>query len=80
MLSIGRKGTDLVIAEILPVGYENITSVNAWLGVVEKLHYDPVVVYEQIELFYDHHFSNSTLTDWDRDYYNQYKRGNLIYR
>lgn len=51
MLRIGRKGNDVQVKPNLDDGYEDITSVMMWVGVVEKYGFDASEAAKQIDLY-----------------------------
>jgi hypothetical protein len=79
MLRIGRQDRQIVVAEILPDGYQDITNITMWLGLIEKLGYDQHIVFEQIELFYSYLRENGLLKQCDSECYEAFKSGNLVY-
>lgn len=50
ILKIGKCGNDVLITNVLPLGYNDITSIRMWFVAVQKYGFDRVEAIKQIEL------------------------------
>ncbi|MDA9629988.1 hypothetical protein N9S60_00375 [bacterium] len=79
MLKIGVKDKNIQIQEILDSGYEDITSVSMWIGVIEKIDFDVSEAKKQIELLISSLGEN--IDDYNKSWYDEYNKdlsNNLI--
>ena len=79
MLKIGVKDKNIQIQEILDSGYEDITSVSMWIGVIGKIDFDVSEAKKQIELLISSLGEN--IDDYNKIWYDEYNKdlsNNLI--
>ena len=76
MLRIGRKNNEIQTKEILDTGWEDITSVCMWIGMVEKYNFDKVEAERQIDLLTTH--LGSTIDTYDKEWLDCYKKCDMI--
>ena len=76
MLRIGRKGKDIQTKAILDDGWDDITSVCMWIGMVEKYNFDKVEAERQIDLLTTH--LGSTIDTYNKGWVDCYKTCDLI--
>jgi len=79
MLKIGVKDKNIQIQEILDSGYDDVTSVSMWIGVIEKIDFDVSEAKKQIELLISSLGEN--IDDYNKSWYDEYNKdlsNNLI--
>jgi len=76
MLRIGRNNNEIQTKEILDTGWEDITSVCMWIGMVEKYNFDKVEAERQIDLLTAH--LGSTIDTYDKEWLDCYKKCDII--
>ncbi len=69
-LLIGKKADDVQIKKILDSGYEDITSISMWIGLVQKYSYDKIQAIDQIFLF--NNGIRSSLDNHNKIWYSKY--------